>query len=445
MGIQRSEKQDEFFKAYRSNKFNVFALAGGTGSGKTFGILMMIHTVAKLCPGVRIAIFRKSEKNLKTNTIPSYKKLLLLLNESIPIVDLTAKYANGSEVLFLWADITKDPDCDNAKGGEFTMAYLNEANQIDQQYYNILKTRVGRWNIFNLAGQQMEIAPAIILDFNPTNNWVKTEFYDKYENNTLDSNVYFQLSLPKDNPENSEDFFRLLETLPEAEYERYVKGNWNYGDDPNQLIKYEWIRDNLSVESDFGDEMGIDVAREGNDKSVISINFKGQQSRLEILNTQDVISVGDLAITKMMERGISADKVRCDSIGVGGGTVDYMRLRGYDITSYNSGSRPDIAYKELELNDKKQQVESFLQYYNRRAQDYWRLRERLINNEIKILNDPDLIKELTNIKYLTKDKYIQIESKREIKKRLGYSPDKADATCIGFSEIDHNAFSFAFG
>jgi hypothetical protein len=68
----------------------------------------------------------------------------------------------------------------------------------------------------------------------------------------------------------------------------------------------------------------------------------------------------------------------------------------------------------------------------------------LIENEIKVLNHPELIKELTTIKYFTKDKFIQIQAKAEIKKELGKSPDLADATIISFSRIKSSNFGFAF-
>ena len=141
---------------------------------------------------------------------------------------------------------------------------------------------------------------------------------------------------------------------------------------------------------------------------------------------------------------MTISKVRCDVIGVGGGTVDHMRLRGYNITGYNSGMQPEIDYKNIGDGEEAKKVKSFLQFKNRRAQDYWSIRERLLENEIKILNHAELIKELTSIKYFTKDKFIQIQAKAEIKKELGKSPDLADATVISFSRVKSSNFAFAF-
>jgi hypothetical protein len=390
-------------------------------SGKTITILHILDILCSTIPGVRIAVFRKSEKNLKQNTIPSYRKLLALKNKIIPIVDMTAKYPNGSEILFNWADITKDPDCDNVKGGEYTWAFFNEANQIDESYINIARTRVGRWNEFVINGKKVSIKPIIFTDFNPTNNWVKTRYYDKYINNNLPINIFFQLSLPHDNPFLTKDYLASLEYLPEAEYNRFVKGNWDYSDDPNQLIKWEWIKDNVVEPTDEANKLGVDVAREGNDKTVFSFVKDNIQTKFEQYSQQDTITTSKIMIERMKEKNIGANQVSIDVVGLGAGVVDYAHSQGYYVNAYNSGSSPNS------------NLTHFI-FKNKRAESYWNMREALESGERKILNDPELHKQLMNTRYFVKDKVLQIESKMEIKKRLGQSPDKADATIISFDK-----------
>jgi hypothetical protein len=62
---------------------------------------------------------------------------------------------------------------------------------------------------------------------------------------------------------------------------------------------------------------------------------------------------------------------------------------------------------------------------------YWTLREALRNNELALPPDAKLQAELTNIKYKldSRGRY-QIEAKDEIRKRLGRSPDRADALAL---------------
>lgn len=413
-----TKKQIELLSAYKSGKFNIFALGGGAGSAKTIGILFLLDSICEVIPNARIAVFRKSEKNLKNNTIPSFKKLHKMLGKNIPIRDMKAKYPNGSEMLFLWADITKDPDCDNAKGGEFTIAYLNEANQIDQKYFEILKTRVGRWNTFEVNDQKIKLNPAIFLDFNPSDNWVKNEFYDLFTNEKLPKNIYFQLSLPSDNPYLETEYWDMLKTLPESEYNRYVKGLWDYGDDPNQLIQWEWLKpclnENIEMPINGRNVLSIDPAREGDDKTVFCYGKENKFYRFEEFSKQDPTKSGMVAIERMAEHKIKANSIIIDSVGLGAGTVDILRHKGYNPHQFIGGAEP------------KSKIE-FFNFKNLRAEGYWYLREAIRKGDIEIIDNKTLQKDLISIRYFSDEKVIRIESKEQIKKRLHKSPDYGDA------------------
>jgi hypothetical protein len=71
-----------------------------------------------------------------------------------------------------------------------------------------------------------------------------------------------------------------------------------------------------------------------------------------------------------------------------------------------------------------------LLFKNLRAETYWDLREALQKGEYKLPDNKELIQELLSIHYKVTDKIIQIESKAEMKKRMGHSPDLADAVVI---------------
>jgi hypothetical protein len=55
------------------------------------------------------------------------------------------------------------------------------------------------------------------------------------------------------------------------------------------------------------------------------------------------------------------------------------------------------------------------------------------HSDISIPNDPELKKQLEEIRYkYSSERKIKIEAKEEMKKRLGVSPDKADALGLAF-------------
>ena len=58
-----------------------------------------------------------------------------------------------------------------------------------------------------------------------------------------------------------------------------------------------------------------------------------------------------------------------------------------------------------------------------------------------------LRKELTSVKYFIKDGKLALEAKDQIKKRLGFSPDRGDALCLTFAIPDMpaaNEFEYIF-
>ena len=63
---------------------------------------------------------------------------------------------------------------------------------------------------------------------------------------------------------------------------------------------------------------------------------------------------------------------------------------------------------------------------------WWTAAENFIDNNIRLTwKDEDLIDELTAVTYEIRNGRIQIESKDDLKGKLGHSPDKADAYIQG--------------
>ena len=419
--MQRSAKQDELFSAYKSGKYDEYILAGGANSTKTYGILMLLNSICMLCPGIRGKAFRLSDRNIRENLIPSFQKVLKDLQLSIPIVNLTAHYKNGSELLFGWADITKDRDCDNVKGGEYAFIYFNEANQIDKRYIEVARTRLGRWSDFTVDDKNYYVKPSLFMDFNPTNNWVKKEYKDPASSGSLPAHVFYQESTPYDNPWIKPETLKILENLPENERQRYLFCNWDYGDDPDLLVPYEFVKNNLIENSTEGMKyLGVDVARYGDDDTVF-VYIEGDCffDTLELTH-QDTAETGNRTMFEAQAKGIGFQNIGIDVVGLGAGAVDTCWSKNFRVLAFNGADEP-------------QTRSDFYLFKNKRTEAYWLLREDLINGRLKILNcekTKKAIEQLTQIKYIIKEKLIMIEPKDDIKKRIGESPDHADALAI---------------
>ena len=113
----------------------------------------------------------------------------------------------------------------------------------------------------------------------------------------------------------------------------------------------------------------------------------------------------------------SPDKVRIDEIGIGSGVVDRLKQMGHYVDAVNVARKAD----KPEL------------YQNERSATFWRLREALERGEISLPNDEALLAELSALRYPYDPKRrIVIEKKEIAKKRIGRSPDLADAVALGY-------------
>lgn len=415
-GLKRSQRK--FIAAFQSGKYRYLCGAGTTGSGKSIVMIALLHFLCMFIPGVRFAIFRKSEKNLKHTTIPSYKKVKALTKSvgvSV-ITDMSAKYHNGSEILFIWADITKDPECDNVKGLELTGALFEEANQIHEKYFSICKTRIGRWN-------NEKVKPFILVNLNPSLGWCRDVFYDPYVNGTLADRHYFQQFDVEDAKECvGLDYISGLEDLPEEEYNRYVMNLWDYSDIPNQLIKYEWYKQCLVDDYEIGSNdrglLAVDPAWEGKDETVFGRMHGDHIGWWEIYPKQDPDDSGALAVERAREFSIKQKDVIIDPIGVGASTVLHMRKQEKFYPSlFNGGESP--------VKDA-----SFLKMHNLRSEGHWLLREAMRNSDITFKHNLKFQKQCLALKYSVTDKVVKILDKKAIIKETKESPGLSDVAVM---------------
>ena len=105
-----------------------------------------------------------------------------------------------------------------------------------------------------------------------------------------------------------------------------------------------------------------------------------------------------------------------DIVGIGSGVLDRLRQLGYRVRGHNGG--------EFSVDR---------HCFNRRASSFWHLRRLFEEGSIFVPDEPRLHEELLATRWSpTPDGRVQIEKKAAIKKRLGRSPDFADALAMAF-------------
>lgn len=190
----------------------------------------------------------------------------------------------------------------------------------------------------------------------------------------------------------------------------------------NALLGPEEIRDAMSRRVPDGwqhaqPRMGVDVARFGDDATIIACR-QGLNARFpfeEIRNADTTEICGRIMRTKMEFR---SDFEAIDGTGgFGAGVVDQLMQVGGEPLEIHMGSN---------ASDSKH-------YANKRAECWYDLGQWVKRGGC-LPNDPALARELSEVTYgFDKRGRIQIESKEFVKKRLGYSPDRADALALTFA------------
>lgn len=162
--------------------------------------------------------------------------------------------------------------------------------------------------------------------------------------------------------------------------------------------------------------MGIDIARFGDDASVI-VKRKGRLCmKIERFRKLDTMTFASIVAERIKE--FEPDAVFADSGGVGGGVIDRLHQLGFPVTGVEFGGKPSDKTKFL----------------NKRA-EMWGLMGKWLADVGKIPKDDDLIADISAPTYsFSGDKgQIVLEKKDEMKKRGLASPDAADALALTFA------------
>ncbi len=231
----------------------------------------------------------------------------------------------------------------------------------------------------------------------------------------------------KDNPYLGDDYRRQLALLPEPLRSALLNGDWKASitDDAYQVIPRAWIKAAMARWRPDGrtaalDCVGVDVARGGEDQTVLARRFGYWFAPLEKYagsTTPDGQSVTQLISQAVANGG----RANVDVIGVGAAAYDISRMMNLPVCSVNFAEHTDAKDKS-----------GSLAFVNVRAEAWWGLREALDPNTSRIAlpDDPELLGDLIAPRWTMQSNGIKIESKDDIKKRLGRSPDCGDSVVL---------------
>ncbi len=283
---------------------------------------------------------------------------------------------------------------------------VDQAEEIRESQFNLLCTRL----CLPLKG----IHYHGYLTANPQPGWLRDKFIDNVE-----EGYKFIPALPRDNPYLPADYeIEQRKRLPEALVKQLMDGDWDVDQASNYLIPYSLIRASINrkVDETGLKVAGVDVSRYGDDETVFLLR---QGSKVQFIKSwahQDTQFSAGLIASLIREHKPVVTFI--DSIGVGAGVFDPLRVEGFAVKEVNVG--------EQALDNR-----SFL---NRRAEYYTWLAKRFEKGEISIPDEQKLTSQLAGLKYFYRNTKLMMESKESMKRRGLKSPDFADALMLSFIE-----------
>ena len=443
-----SAKQDSIAQAV-ADGYKEILLEGAIGTSKTYGAALLLLGLALDYPGSRIFVGRRHLTEIRTSTLPSFEEAAgdmgLIEEKNYTItrgVPPTLKlFTDGlpSYIFFIGIDHIKDPQFIKLKGLSATCAYIDEADGVAELGFTTLASRTGRVN--------KNGAPDFtLLSCNANDGWIKRRFYDKYKdpakNGRLSTNqcvVEFDVTdsfLPA-------SYYSKFDNNPVQWQLRYLKNDWNYGDDEGSLFKYRFL-DALHV-NEFAPgfkSIGYDVARQGKDRSVCSLWEGGVLADIAIVKDFDEQMDGGEQAKWLhayaTRRQVGYQDIGVDGVGNGVTVIDNLKtLFGWRVKPFIAGAVPE-AKKRQEARAKQftdTEIEPMI-YNNLRSEQTYLLSADTERGGVHFYDGcpylTDFKKEATMHNYDTKDKMLIVEPKDRVKQRTGHSPDVFDSVLIGY-------------
>ena len=194
---------------------------------------------------------------------------------------------------------------------------------------------------------------------------------------------------------------------------------------PGELVSAALSKGPADIKPVGGLRIGIDVARFGNDRSVISFRRGRVLLKQVVLSKLDVMQVAARARAEIRAYNETPEQIAVDTIGIGSGVAD--ALRGYFPDKFDGDGNRIKTVVDVNAAIRMENGQD----YNLRAYMWREMREWL--KSASIPNDHELRTDLTALRYGFRGGELLMESKDDAKKRGVKSPDRGDSLALTFA------------
>ncbi len=393
------------------------AVASGHGIGKSACIAQVVQWAMSTCDDCRIVVTANTENQLRTKTWPEIAKWARLSLTrgwwSVPAMSMYSTDAGREKSwradAIPWSENNTEAFAGLHNKGKRIVLIFDEASAIADKVWEVAEGA--------LTDENTEI---IWLAFgNPTQNTGRfRECFGRYRHLWTTR----QIDSREVEGTNRAYLDELVQTYGEdSDIVRVRVRGMFPAQSVQQFISSQAVEDAQKRKLSYLDQgapliLGVDIARFGDDKSVI----RGRQGRdgrvippIKWAGMDTVFSAGKVA--EAINRYKPA-AVFIDGGGVGGGVVDILKAQNYRVIEVNFGSA---------ASDQKK-------YANKRAEMWGDLRDWMPTAAIDA--DDELRDDLIGpLYFFDKDSRILLEKKEDMKKRGLASPDDGDALALTFA------------
>lgn len=411
--VTLTEQQRELVRLADDQKARV-AVSSCTGSGKTAVLSMLTLLYLMILPDCRILItspsFQQINRVFNAEVRKWYRRMPIQFQRFYELTRETIKYTNTERYEQFASMVTASVENKEALQGGHADNYVifaDEASGISEEAFDILLATLST----GLGGRFIQVS-------NPVRS--SGRFYQIFQNDLgrWDKLYFSAFDSPNVNKEWIED---MRETYGEDSdlYRMRVLGEF-----PRvgvaQFISAEMVQDAIRNNLDFPayinfpKVMGVDVARFGDDQTVLVSRQGPKVHEVRVFKGLDTMEVASRVSEFQAMHQCGA--ICIDAIGIGAGVVDRLkelRLPVVEVIASNKSTEPQV-------------------YSNMRAQLWGEMKKWLMNGaDLPVYcgeRDTNLAAQLTSMEYFYNNKMqMQLMGKKELK-RLGHpSPDIADA------------------
>ena len=356
---------------------------------------------------------RKRGIDFTNTTLETWKRFIP--EELYEIKGKPAEIVIGNRVKILTGGLDNGDIVNKFNSAEYGFFFIDQAEEVDAAQIGELRAT------FRLIINGIKIPGKGLFTANPAQSFLKDEFIL----NPTANRRYIQ-ALPTDNhylgPEYIEVLKDSFKNRPEL-LKAYLEGSWDSLGGFDQVIKDSWLAKCSQVTRyppTLKKIITCDPARFGNDETVI---YYMENTKIIAEEIIDKIESDRLAgILKRMAEKYNNPLIVIDEGGLGGPIYDFVVAMGCNALAINNSGSADNPHR----------------YFNRRAEAWCTAGDMFAAGEIMYnSSDTTLNGQLCTPRYEFRNGKILIESKDSIKKRLGKSPDRADAYVNGLYALQY--------